>query len=442
MYVIREGDFLRVLGVVVEYNPFHNGHLHHLNEAKALIAPDYTIAVMSGNFVQRGEPAILDKFSRAEIAVKMGIDVVFELPFVYSIQDANGFARGSIGVLERTRVVTDIVFGSESTDLDGLNKVSEVLINQPKPFKKLLNKYLKEGLSFPNARKYALNEYFQPFNYAQDIVSVLEQSNDILGLEYLNSLKLYKSDIEPHVIKRVKAKYNQSEFTGEISSATAIRNLIKNNDINKVEQSVPKLSYEILIREIDLGKSPIFFESMREMILAKLRILKKEDLLNIDGVKEGLDKRFIDCSKRNATLTELIECVKTKRFTLTRVKRTLLKIFFDLKEEQVKLYNRYGPQYLRVLGFTKKGQELLNEIKRVSSYPIITTPSRYKRIYNKLSDEMLSSKKKYQSIPEIYISQIEYDFLASNIYSLLFKNKEFASYEPDKKNQVIIFDNL
>jgi hypothetical protein len=113
-----------------------------------------------------------------------------------------------------------------------------------------------------------------------------------------------------------------------------------------------------------------------------------------------------------------------------------------LKEEQVKLYNRYGPQYLRVLGFTKKGQELLNEIKRVSSYPIITTPSRYKRIYNKLSDEMLSSKKKYQSIPEIYISQIEYDFLASNIYSLLFKNKEFASYEPDKKNQVIIFDNL
>lgn len=226
-YFLKRRSILKVLGIVVEYNPFHNGHLHHLKEAKTLINPDYTIAVMSGNFVQRGEPAILDKFSRAEIAVNMGVDVVLELPFVYCIQDASGFATGAIGVLERTNVVTDIVFGSESSNLEVLDKISNILYEQPKNFKKLLNKNLKKGLSFPNARKFALVEHLESSNYEHNVLDILEQSNDILGLEYLNALKLYNSKIVPHTIQRIKAEYNQKEFTGEISSATAIRNLIE-----------------------------------------------------------------------------------------------------------------------------------------------------------------------------------------------------------------------
>lgn len=429
---------MKVLGVVVEYNPFHNGHLHHLREAKTLISPDYTIAVMSGNFVQRGEPAILDKFSRAEVAVNMGVDIVFELPFVYCIQDASGFATGSIGVLERTNVVTDIVFGSESSNLEVLDKISSILYEQPKTFKKLLNKNLKKGFSFPNARKFALVEYLESSNYEPNVIDILEQSNDILGLEYLNALKLYDSKIIPHTIQRIKAEYNQKEFTGEISSATAIRNLIEKNEMNKVKQGVPSLSYEVLRREIEKGKAPIMFEDMRDMILGKLRMMKKEELIQIDGVKEGLETRYSKFSKISSNLTELVNHVKTKRFTLTRVKRTLLKIFFDLKERDVKLYNNHGPQYLRVLAFTEKGQELLGKMKDLSAYPIITTPSTYRKIYNRLNDNLLSSKKRYQSIPEIYLNQIEYDFLASNIYTLLFKNRDLSSYEPDKKQRVII----
>jgi len=429
---------LRVLGLVVEYNPFHNGHLHHLKEAKSLIKPDYTVAVMSGNFVQRGEPAIMDKFSRAEVAVNMGVDIVFELPFVYCIQDASGFATGAIGVLERTNVVSDIVFGSESNNLEILDKISNVLYEQPKSFKKLLNKNLKKGLSFPNARKIALVEHLESSNYEHNVIDVLEQSNDILGVEYLNALKLYDSKITAHTIQRIKAGYNQKEFTGEISSATSIRNLIEKNDMSKVEQGVPAFSYEVLLREIEEGKAPITLEDMRDMVLAKLRMMKKEEFMQIDGVKEGLETRYSTFSKRSSSLTELVSNVKTKRFTLTRVKRTLLKIFFDLKEKDVRLYNSYGPQYLRVLAFTKKGQELLGKIKDLSTYPIITTPSRYRKIYNRLNDKLLSSEKRYQSIPEIYLNQIEYDFLAGNIYTLLYRNKDLSSYEPDKKNKVII----
>ncbi len=180
--------------------------------------------------------------------------------------------------------------------------------------------------------------------------------------------------------------------------------------MNNVKQGVPSFSYEVLRREIEKGKAPIIFEDMRDMILAKLRMMKKEELIQIDGVKEGLETRYSKFSKISSNLTELVNNVKTKRFTLTRVKRTLLKIFFDLKEKDVKLYNSHGPQYLRVLAFTKKGQELLGKIKDLSTYPIITTPSTYRKIYNRLNDKLLSSKKKYQNIPEIYLSQIEYDF--------------------------------
>jgi len=430
---------LKVLGLVVEYNPYHNGHLYHLNTAKSLVNPDYVVAVMSGNFVQRGEPAIIDKFSRTEVAVKMGVDIVFELPFVYAIQDASGFANGAVGILERTSVVSDLVFGSESADIESLSQISDILVNQPKEYKKTLNRYLKEGLSFPNARKYALNDYFAHMNEEKEIIEKLEKSNDILGLEYLNALKLYDSKIKPQAIKRAGASYNEENYTGEISSATAIRKLIEEGDFEKVRDAVPDVSYDVLKREIALKKGPVFLEDMRDMILAKVRMMNRKDFSKIDGIKEGLDRRFLDCSKVSSTINQLLMCVKTKRFTLTRIKRTLLKIFFDLTASDVQLYNKYGPQYLRVLGFSKNGQKLLGQIKKVSKFPIITTPSRYKRIYNKLSDESLLTNKKFNSIPEIFLKQIEYDFLASNIYSLLYKDKKYAIYEPDMVTKVFIY---
>ena len=426
---------MNVLGLIVEYNPFHNGHLYHLNSAKKVVSPDYTVAVMSGNFVQRGEPSIINKFSRTEIALNMGVDIVFELPFVYATQSAGTFANGSIGVLERTNVVTDIVFGSESSDINNLKKISTVLTNQKKEYTSLLKEYLKEGLSFPNARKKALKKFF---NNDTTIEKIVEKSNDILGIEYLNNLNYYNSNIIPHTIQRHGSDYNDSEFKGNLSSATAIRKLILENKINEIVDSVPKKTLEVLKNEIKKGNGPITLEKMREIILYKLRLLERKDLADILDVKEGLDKRFIEYSKRSKDINDLLKKVKSKRFTYTRIKRSMLNILFDLKEHEYKKYAEYGPQYLRVLGFTKKGQKLLNIIKKKSKYPIITTPSQYYQIYKKLIKDFKNEDKKYESIPEIFLEQIKYDFKASNVYSLLYQNKESSSYEEDMIKKVIM----
>ncbi|KLO24083.1 nucleotidyltransferase [Marinitoga sp. 1155] len=430
---------MKVLGVIVEYNPFHNGHLYHLKKAKEIVKPDFTIAVMSGNFVQRGEPAIIDKFSRAEIALEMGVDIVFELPFLYSIQDANGFALGAIGILERTKVVTDIVFGSESADIETLNIISDIIYKQPDKFKNLLKKYLKEGYSFPNARKYALIHFFEKNNILKkEKVLAIEKSNDILGLEYLKALKYYNSKIVPHAIQRQGANYNDEEFKGSFSSATAIRKLWKEEMYELIKKSVPQKTYEILKREENLGKAPIFIEDYEISLLSFLRTLNRDDIQEIFGINEGLEQRIIEAAKQSASIIEFYRLVKAKRFTYTRIKRTLLSIYFRLKKGLIYEANKYGPQYLRVLGFTKKGRKLLSVMKEQIAYPIIVTPSNYISIIKNIERDLDNKRKEWEIKKNLYFKMIEYDFKASNVYSMYYKNKEFSRGEIDKKAKIII----
>lgn len=427
---------LKVLGIIVEYNPFHNGHYYHLQKAKELINPDYTVAVMSGNFVQRGEPAIIDKFSRTEIALKKGIDIVFELPFLYSIQDANGFALGSIGVLDRTNVVTDLVFGSESSDIKTLDLISEVIFNQPEEYKNLLKKFLKEGHSFPNARKYALLDYFEN-KIDKEKILIIEKSNDILGLEYLKALKSYNSKIIPHTIKRQGANYNDEDFKGNFSSATAIRKLWKEKNYELIKQSVPKETYEIIMREEKLGKAPIFLEDFEISLLSYLRTLDRDSIKGIFGVNEGIEQRIIEAAKETASIEEFYSLVKAKRFTYTRIKRTLINIYFKIESDLINQMNKNGPQYLRVLGFNEKGQELLSIMKKKVNYPIITTPSNYISIIKNIEKDVKNNRKEWKVNKELYFKSIEYDFKATNVYSLYYKNKEYSKYELDKKIQII-----
>jgi len=431
---------VRVLGLIVEYNPFHNGHLYHLKKSVELINPDYTVAVMSGNFVQRGEPAIVDKFARTQMALSYGADVVFELPFVYCVQDAGGFACGSVGVLHRTGAVTDIVFGSESSDIGILNEISGILSSQPQEYTIILKKYLKEGLSFPNARKYAILDYLSSQSYPIENIQLLEKSNDILGLEYLNYLKQYGSSIQAHCIARQGSSYNDETVTNHLASATAVRNIIKEENIEFLKELIPEKSFEIILNEFKKGKGPVFFDSMREIILSKIRLMNKNDLLKIYGIKEGLEDRFYNYSRRSMDLECLLKNLKTKRFTYSRLKRALVHILFNLSEKEIKTYNSQGPQYLRVLGFNTKGKELLAHIKKKSRYPLIPTASQYYQIYKYLLKNQNDPDKKYDSDPIIYMDQINRDFDASNIYSLLYPEKEHAMFEPDKKNQIIIME--
>lgn len=410
---------MRVLGVVVEYNPFHFGHLHHLREAVNLVRPDYTIAVMSGNFCQRGEPAIVNKFARAEIALRQGIDVVFELPTVYAIQDAGGFALGSVGVLHKTNVVTDIVFGSESGDLNFLQRVAHLLTHQTPEFQRAFKVYLKMGYSYPNARKYALMDVLS------SDVEKLSKSNDILGIEYIKSLIHYGSNIQPHVIRRIGADDNDEIFRGRFSSASAIRKVIREGKFDESREALPPVTYEILRREFDAGRGPVFWKDL-SFVIPIFRKMERADFERIYSFNEGLDLRFYDASRATGDLQQFVELVKAKRFTYSRIRRAILHVLFDFRKEMVEESNRHGPQYLRLLGFTSRGREVLREIKKRASIPIISTPSLAENVIQEALTKTQEGKRNFQINPELFRWQLQKDLLASDIYTFMYPDKSKA----------------
>ena len=423
---------MRVLGVIVEYNPFHNGHLYHLEKARELVKPECVVAVMSGNFTQRGEPAIVDKFARAEIALRNGVDLVLELPLVYSIQDAGGFARGSIGILHKLGYVTDIVFGSETADLNSMWKVSEVLFEQPDPFPSLIHRELKKGLSFPNARKMALREYFKMKYGDPEIIKVVESSNDILGIEYLNSILYYNSKINVNLVKRVGASYSDDRYRGRFSSATSIRKEIRKGNLNVLDE-LPPWSSRIMKREFEYGRGPMFYDDFSKLLLGLMRTMRRDDFKRFYGFSEGLDERFHRFSKMASNIVEFTEMVKTKRFTLSRIRRLSWYPLFKMEKRFVEKSNKLGPQYLRILGFTERGREFLAYVKKRIKIPLVSTPSLYREILK----EILKREDDFEVDQSLYLEQFERDLIATNVYSLHFKNEEYRKGERDMKLKVL-----
>ncbi|WP_036221288.1 nucleotidyltransferase [Mesoaciditoga lauensis] len=410
---------MKVLGVIVEYNPFHVGHLHHLKTSKELTNAEYVVAVMSGNFVQRGEPAIIDKFARAEMALKAGVDVVFELPTIYAIQDASGFASGSIGMLNATNVVTDVVFGSETNDVDNLSRIADIILEEPFAYRQFLKKYLKEGFSFPNARRYALCDMMPELDS-----ETIKQSNNILGVEYMVALKKMKSQIKAHTIKRIGASYNDENISS-IPSATAIRKAIAEKRELKEIKGLPDFSLEILERELENGRGPIFLNDLFEIFKFKMLMLSREGLENLYGFNEGMAKRMIDNLDRSH-VEEFLKLVKTKRFTLTRIRRRILYALLDVTRNLVLDSNEYGPQYLRVLGFRERGRKVLRDISKHSSIPIISNVSGFNRAIEKRNVYMPLAKE-----------QMNLDIKATDMYSMLFKRKKERKMHRDFKKVLI-----
>ena len=238
----------KVLGIVGEYNPFHNGHLYHLEESKKITGSTYTVAIMSGNFTQRGSTSLIDKWSKVEMAIQNGIDLVIELPVLYATSSAENFADGAVKILDSLKVVDYISFGSETSDIDALNKLADVLYKEPKKYKTLLSHELNKGISFPKARENALMMYL---NDIRKYVNVLSSPNNILGIEYLKALKKYKSNIQPISIARYEAGYNDISYSGNIASATAIRNIVKNGGFDILRRLLPAPSYSILLENIN-----------------------------------------------------------------------------------------------------------------------------------------------------------------------------------------------
>ena len=228
----------KVLGIIGEYNPFHNGHLYHLEQSKRMTGANYTVAIMSGNFTERGSTALINKWSRTEIALNNGIDLVIELPVLYATSSAEGFAEGAIKILNSLKVVDYISFGAETSNIDILQEIANILYAEPKNYKALLAQELNKGLSFPKSRENALMLYLNNEKYS----NIISSPNNILGIEYIKALKKLKSNIKPISIARFEAGYNDTSYTGNIASATAIRNIVKNGGFDILKRLLPDSS--------------------------------------------------------------------------------------------------------------------------------------------------------------------------------------------------------
>jgi len=413
---------MKVVGLITEYNPFHNGHKYHLERSKELSGASHSIAVMSGNFLQRGEPALLDKWERAKIAVKEGVDLVIELPTVFSCNSAEFFALGSINLLNSLNIVDYICFGSELGDLNKIDLVSDLLVNEPKEFKAFLKKYLSMGYTFPLARQKAINQYLDD---DFENIKTLSSPNNILGIEYLKALKLLNSKIKPLTIKRIKADYNSTEINGEICSATAIRNLLEKNcsALEVIKNVVPINSYITIEEVISEGRGPIFARDLEQIIFYKLRTAAIDQLNSIHDINEGLENRLKKGALISTNYDSLIKFLKTKRYTLTRLQRVLIKTIIGITKDDIALLTKTrDSNYIRVLGFSDKGADLLKKIKQASSVPIITNLKRFSP-QNEYAKRML-----------------EIDLIATDVYTLLYKNLNFSKGGLDYIKKPFIMD--
>lgn len=345
---------MNICGIIVEYNPFHNGHKFHIEKSKELCGADGIIAVMSGSFTQRGTPALFDKFTRAKTAIACGVDLVIELPFFYCCAPAQFFAEGSVRLLSATGIVNSLCFGSESGDLSALTSLETGDIKA----------YMDKGMSYPSACAAASD-------------NPLSTPNDILGAEYLRAISLYAPDIKPHTIKRTDDGYHSENANGNFASATAIRKMIAENNFSDIKNFVPKKVYEIFEKEY-YNENYTDLSLLDSLILGKLR--SGDSMEGTAYVSEGLENRFYDCAFTAKSTDELINLVKTKRYTYARLMRIISCYAVGLKDADLSGFVESGPAYIRILAANEKGRELLSLMKKKATLPTITTPSAYKKL--------------------------------------------------------------
>ena len=404
----------KVLGIVAEYNPFHNGHMFHLEESKKQTGSTYTVAIMSGNFTQRGSTSIIDKWSKAEIALHCGIDLVLELPVLYSISSAENFADGAIKILDSLKVVDYVSFGAETNDISILQPIADVLYNEPKAYKTLLSHELKKGISFPKARENAVLMYL---NDIRKYANILSNPNNILGIEYLKALRKYKSNIEPVAIHRTATGYNDLTYTNNMASSTAIRNIIKNNGFDVLRNLIPAPSYSILINNIKQGHIVPDLSTFEKQIIYNLRKMDMTEIANLPDVVEGLEFAIKNTANSCNTLNEFLNIISSKRYTNTRIQRILLYSLLGITKKDMELSKKTIP-YIRVLATNKRGKYLISQILKANpKLEIVTSVKRY-----------LDSNpsKNYQLM-------LDKDIWATNVYTLGYEADSWNNLDFTKK---------
>ena len=349
--------WMKTACIICEYNPFHNGHKYQIDEIKKEY--DAVVCIMNGHFMQRGDIAIFDKWTRAKAALMCGADLVVELPVCFGLNSAQRFSYGGVALAEKMGVIDALCFGSECGDIEKIKNASELIYNEPDEISAKIKENLVCGDSFPLARQKAFGSLIDE--------SLLSEPNNILAVEYVRALKEMESSILPVTIKRYKSDYHETKAKSEITSATAVRKMIYNAE--DVRMYIPKTASDAF-----LEKKASNINKLNNILLYLLRTKTAEELSFINDVSEGLENRLkLSISQCNG-FDEICEFVKTKRYTMTRIRRVLLSVILGIDKEIAK----EDPKYLRVLGMNKKGADILSEVKKKSKLEIITKTADYK----------------------------------------------------------------
>ena len=376
------------IGIIAEYNPFHNGHLYQIQKAKELTGADTVITVMSGNFTQRGDTSLINKFEKAKIALQNEVDMVIELPTIYSISSAENFALGGIKILNEIGNIDYLVFGIEEENLEKLQAIADVLVNEDDEFKRNIKEELDKGNSYPKAREIVLKKVLS----SENVENIMQKPNNILAIEYLKALKTTNSKIKPFAIKRKNTMHNDENINENYASGTYIRKLFIENNFNEIKKVVPKYTYERLLELKNQGTYVSSINDFSDIVIYKIRTMTKEEISQIADVNEGLENSIKLASTTCKTIDEIIEKVSTKRYTKTRISRILTYILLDITKSEME-QSKNANQYIRVLGINKKCEGIL---KKINNDKLITSLKKFEE--NNGENQLLNIDKKATEI--------------------------------------------
>ena len=367
---------MKAVGIIVEYNPFHNGHYYHLHHSKKQTNADCIIAVMSGNFLQRGEPALVSKWTRTKMALEAGVDIVIELPYIFATQKADVFANGAISILH-SLFCREVCFGSEQGTIDDFLNTVVFLHKNDEEYQQLMRQEIKKGYSYPKAASLA----YSKLNINASFLD-LSLPNNILGFHYVKAIKEQGYEIKPCTIKRTSAHYHDEKFSSpSIASATSIRKSLveTNNNIDEISNYIPSATKIHLQNYYNTNKTFHDWESYFHLLKYKLLTLSPVELQTIYEVEEGLENRLVANIRGASSFNDFMNKMKTKRYTWTRLQRLCLHVLTHAtkKEMAIHRHNNKKTSYVRLLGMNKNGQNYLRQIKKDLKVPLIANVSSY-----------------------------------------------------------------
>lgn len=395
---------MKTVGIIAEYNPFHNGHAYHIQKAKELTGANYCVVVMSGDFVQRGAPALTDKYLRAECALINGADLVLELPVCYALSSAETFAKGAVSLLDRLGIVNTLCFGSECGDVDLLMSFAKELLHETPVFKKTLDRELRIGHTYPQARNTAL-EASAPHLTAY--TNILTSPNNILGIEYCKALLSGDSEITPCTVKRIGSSYHDNSLENTFCSAMAIRESLRHTGASDgLAKQIPAASLK-LMEAAYLKSYPVFPDDLSLLLHYSLLSKESAGFTDYPDIDKELSDRILKFLPKYRDFRSFCDQLKSKNRTYARISRSLLHILLNIRQEELACCIKEGPVfYARMLGFREEASPLLSEIKKKAKIPLLS----------KLADAE-------KQLAQPGLSMLEKDIYASHIYQSIVRYK-------------------